>query len=1186
MRKSGSIKRGMLRFFNTGGATRVATLVVLLFGLMMLSGCSMDSLKGTGKEASIDVKSNQTEDVVLASTEEVELIDYFEGGGSGSGSGGAANASHNITLISDNINNYCKLFYQINGSGWVDASSASATSPVSFSVAEGSDVSFRIEIDYTLNDLNDARTFLGWYDVNRGERYSVGPTYTINKIKSDIHLSAKFDNPTSRRHLFKVITTSSPLEGGITTGGYMSDTAIQSQISASPNPGYEFAYWSVKSIYKTKDKEAVRADYILDGASSVIMLSKRDYTDDKSDVNEATAICTAVFYKMQCNVSVASISSDKAAQVSANGYAITESAKSFDGFSDVDIEIIPMPGYKFESCSYTTKDGITHTEKNRKFKIKEIKEDIFLNVVMTGDVKINAIADPSDGGTTDIATVNENEVEIESFGSTAELKKGTNIVLKATPKDGYVFDHWKSPQGTWLDGIDNPGATSADPHVNKLFIKNVQQDDTYYAIFVPSLIKVTTEVNPYDASDTSKLGGWVTFNGGSQQSESKEYTIASNEPFILQAIPNSKDGYVFDKWQDNIGNTYQGEKIRINELIENRTYTAMFSKAKNVIKVVSSPAEAGNPTVNDSPGSLEIEQGGQAVLKANPASGYKFYKWVNLQGDIYEDEEITIPKVDFGDTYTAYYVKDGQEFTIGVMPENAGKVKLDNNSFVTSDTSYHVEAGSDITLTAEANSGYKFDRWQDEDGKTYTTNPLYLSKVTGMETYRAVFSATRYTITTVASPVDGGTPKVNGKTGEVEVDAESKVTLTANPNEGFTFEKWTNQQGDTFTDEELIIETVTNSDVYVAHYLSGSVDFTIDLSPEGSGRVKLDGNDFVEKRTSYDVAAGSNVTVTAEPYNDYTFERWQDSEGNVYNVNPLSLVNIKGNEVITAIFNKKSKGLRVIADPASGGHVTKDIDGSGKAVINAVPNRGWKFVGWYVDDKFISSKKKCSVKDDGSDITYVGKFGKSKDFDARTDISDIDFYNAKRLYERPNYSVTRQTMLAQAVATIASEGGQYKDATPGLKDYKAFVSLREYYNNAYETSIVKLIEGKLTTTEGELFEAYEFSDFENIMPVIRDIVDEKYGAGYDANIIAAVNTVAPSGFDGSVRTYLWKETDAGQDDNLFVLYKDTSGIYSQVAAVVDEENTVIFTIDDAVVGSDFALVKVIIPDSMSELGIE
>ena len=102
-------------------------------------------------------------------------------------------------------------------------------------------------------------------------------------------------------------------------------------------------------------------------------------------------------------------------------------------------------------------------------------------------------------------------------------------------------------------------------------------------------------------------GGTVQYNNEAEQSGSKTYTYdpVTESGFTLTAYP--KKGYRFVCWEDSVGNTFNSKQVRIAELLENRSYTAVFFEEKDSVSVniVPSPATAGTVQYNS-----EAEQSG------------------------------------------------------------------------------------------------------------------------------------------------------------------------------------------------------------------------------------------------------------------------------------------------------------------------------------------------------------------------------------------------------------------------------------------------------------------------------------------------------------------------------------------------------------------------------------------------
>ena len=145
---------------------------------------------------------------------------------------------------------------------------------------------------------------------------------------------------------------------------------------------------------------------------------------------------------------------------------------------------------------------------------------------------------------------------------------------------------------------------------------------------------------------------------------------------------------------------------------------------------------------------------------------------------------------------------------------------------------------------------------------------------------------------------------------------------------------------------------------------------------------------------------------------------------------------------------------------------------------------------------------------------------------------------------------------------------------PALHSYGAVASVRDYFDRKLSASDIVLAEGILTTTKGEVIPLEKIKDIDALMNSAKSISLDKFGERYDSEIVAAIYTEPPEEFDGLVRTYLWKETGAQKGDNIYVMYRDKGSSYQEMAAVVDDDGTVRFTLEDALIGTEFVLVRV------------
>ena len=128
------------------------------------------------------------------------------------------------------------------------------------------------------------------------------------------------------------------------------------------------------------------------------------------------------------------------------------------------------------------------------------------------------------------------------------------------------------------------------------------------------------------------------------------------------------------------------------------------------------------------------------------------------------------------------------EYNLTVSAADGGTVSTQGGTF---------NEGTDVTITASANEGYRFTGWE---GNSSTSESLTIT-LNSNQTYLAIFELIPiYTLTVTTG--EGGT--VSSEGGEFEEGTE--VELTATPNEGYRFDGWEGTE----SDESTITLSVTS----------------------------------------------------------------------------------------------------------------------------------------------------------------------------------------------------------------------------------------------------------------------------------------------------------------------------------------------------------------------------------------
>ena len=184
--------------------------------------------------------------------------------------------------------------------------------------------------------------------------------------------------------------------------------------------------------------------------------------------------------------------------------------------------------------------------------------------------------------------------------------------------------------------------------------------------------------------------------------------------------------------------------------------------------------------------------------------------------------------------------------------------------------------GTEVTITATPDEGYRFTGWEGND----STSESLTVTLNSNQTYQALFELIPvYTLSVSAG--EGGIVSSEGGTYE----EGTEVTITATPNEGYSFVKW----GD-IEDTSNEITVLVSSNTTVVAIFQVITQFTVTISASEGGTVSSNGGTFIE---------GDELSVEASPNTGYEFLRWEEVD-----ISTSSLtITVSSNISLTAIFS-------------------------------------------------------------------------------------------------------------------------------------------------------------------------------------------------------------------------------------------------------------------------------------------
>ena len=239
-------------------------------------------------------------------------------------------------------------------------------------------------------------------------------------------------------------------------------------------------------------------------------------------------------------------------------------------------------------------------------------------------------------------------------------------------------------------------------------------------------------------------------------------------------------------------------------------------------QVSVSSAPNGSGTVSPLGG---VYQGGTNVtFVATPANNYKFTGWAgSISGT---DNPLTI-KVNSDKQIVASFAKIQYSLQIQVMPAGGGTVTPGNEMY---------DAGTQLTVTATADNGYRFDHWS---GDVTGNSPSSTISINSNRTATAYFIKV-YKLTVNAPPDVGATvsPGNGSYNAGTSVNITAKATICP-----YAFDHWSGTINDKVNPTTVLLDSDKTVNVYFKKLVAdqpitknetiwggGSTNISIDLT--------------------------------------------------------------------------------------------------------------------------------------------------------------------------------------------------------------------------------------------------------------------------------------------------------------------------------------------------------------------
>jgi hypothetical protein len=426
--------------------------------------------------------------------------------------------------------------------------------------------------------------------------------------------------------------------------------------------------------------------------------------------------------------------------------------------------------------------------------------------------------------------------------ATQTLAYGQNASpLAAVAAPGYHFLRWLNDGQ--LFSTDNP-----------ITLRNVSEDVILTAEFAANTYTVTFIAGP-NGGLTGSTVQTVT-HGGS--------TVAVN------AVANY--GYHFLRWSQagtlySLSSTLVPANVTANQIFvadfEINSYTVNFAAGSNG-SLVGTPTQTlihGNATL---------------PVTAVPANGYHFVRWVQGESHFSTGNPLVVSNVTATQAITAEFALN--VYPVVFVPGLHGSVAGEPYQAIP-------HGGNTTSVTAVPAFSYHFLRWTLGGMEFSLENPLALTNVVNPTTIVAEFQINAYAVAFQAGP--NGT--VAGATAQAVNHGGSATAVTALPNTGYHFLRWTLNGAVYSFENPVTVHNVTGDQTLTAEFEVNVYTVTFLAGPHGS----LSGETV--QRVAYG-SSSSPVTATADL--EYMFALWSDG----FAINPRVIENVSSDLTVTAQF--------------------------------------------------------------------------------------------------------------------------------------------------------------------------------------------------------------------------------------------------------------------------------------------
>lgn len=723
-------------------------------------------------------------------------------------------------------------------------------------------------------------------------------------------------------HSVEIVTAAHPAEGGTVRGGGIHFEGTIAELEAIPNPGYRFVCWKEDGVERSVSK---RMQIRITDATPEVVAMTAVFERNVRITTSADVTGVDAGIPTGCNAApdVQTLRQGQEAKVVATegeGYA-------FVGWFEDGIEVSKSPVYVFPA------------EVDRHLVAKFRKADRTIVVAADPDEGAQVLCDglPVEGG-----VVRAADGDILTFTALPAARVDD-------PEKKYKLVEWRKTDDQGRTTIDRGDVCEYRVDGNGRVTAVMDGKDTH---------SVRAATDPME-------GGTAALKNG----ESVGEVLDVPEGESVTATAEAREGYLFDGWYISYGAADVAPAFASHDQtytfapVADCTVTARFQRLCKV-SVVAEPVDdlAGKYTVT---GDGYCESGKPVTLSVKLADDvrdkFTFKGWYLgdsgvPMGTDPDHLELT-PEQDT--VVRAVFVP--KRYRISVETDShlveRGSVEIEGHPGA---DAVLAEYGSTVTIKATPNEGFRFAHWKDGNRKKHPEQQLTV-RVTGDQTYRAVFKGAEPEVVIAADTWLGGTVTCNGIEATPATDSFSlgqTLHLKAEPKTGYFFWGWYVNGIFTSLDMECEVQAkglTAKSErcTVTAAFKPYEVVCLPVASPAGGGSVRAS-RVFTER--------GAEVELKAQASPGYVFKGWYSAAGELESAEPEFTCRLMRSHVHVAHFEERSYEVSAVPAVAGDGGVlienrsagwvegTGVVDASYSASLSAHALSGYTFEYW-ADDR-------------------------------------------------------------------------------------------------------------------------------------------------------------------------------------------------------------------------------------------